>query len=135
MDGADYILLSAGDYIDIAMFSNMDFYSYGAFLCLNSDAFVTKASSNPYSFYTMMFPTSAAMGLGGSITAFTDELDVDIYNSSWTKIADLTHTADSNEYSYAFSTTGTYYIVAKDIYAKSSSSCKAPAVAKVTVNP
>jgi hypothetical protein len=130
---ADYILLSDNDFIDIAMFSNWDFYFSGAFLCFNSDAFVARTGISR-TFKTMMFPASAYFGYGGSITSITSELDVDIYDSTWTKVADLTYTSGSNEYNYTFASAGTYYVVAKDMNAKGSSAYYAPAVAKVTVN-
>lgn len=130
---ADYILLSDGDYIDLAMFSNWDFYSTGAFLCFNSDAFVAQTGT-PINFAAMQYPTSAYFGMPVSLVAMTDELDVDIYNSNWVKVADLAYTANSNVYSYTFCSTGTYYIVAKDLNAEGSYAVYAPAVAIITVN-
>lgn len=131
---ADYILLSDGDYIDIAMFSNWDFYSTGAFLCFNSDAFVAQ-TGHPLSFTAMQYSASAYFGTPVSLVAMTDELDVDIYCSNWTKL-NTSPVFDSNNYSYSytFTTAGTYYIVAKGPNAKSSLACYAPAVAVVTVN-
>jgi len=131
---ADYALLDDYDYIDIAMFTDWGFYSSGAFLCFNSDEFVAKAGLSR-DFEVMQFSTTAAFGYETNIEEMYDELDVDIYNSSWTKVADLSYTSNSNVYSYTFTSPGIYYIVARDLDAKSSDACYAPAVAIVTVNP
>ena len=131
---ADYVLLDNYDYVDIAMFTDWGFFSSGAFLCFNSDEFNARVGIS-YDFEAMQFSTTAAFGYEVEIEEMYDELDVDIYNSSWTKVADLSYTSNSNVYSYTFTSVGTYYIVARDLDAESSDACYAPAVAKVTVTP
>lgn len=130
---ADYILLSDGDYIDIAMFSNWYFMSDGAFLCFNSDVFVARTGL-PCEFKTLFFPTSAGYGLPVNFSAMTDELNVEIYDDSWEYVTSLTYTLGSNSYYYTFTTPGDYYIVAKDLNADSDDACYAPAIAKIEVS-
>lgn len=131
---ADYVLLSEGDCIDLAMFSNWDFHTSGAFLSFDKDEYTAEAGSN-LTVTTMKTATSA--GLGGSETpveVFAEEVVVALYDSDWNKIN--TEVTINGDGTYAITmpeTAGTYYVMANDLNAKTSESDKAPATAKITV--
>ena len=134
---ADYILLSDGDTIDLAMFGNWSFYQYGAFAAFDQDDY-TVQPGNALNFSTVKYDTrSVAQGGGETFQPITG-LSVAVYDEDWGLITEIAPTAaDSNDYTYTFSKAGTYYLMALDPNAgetgADSKACYAPATAKVTV--
>ena len=134
---ADYVLLSDGDTIDLAMFGNWSFYQYGAFAAFDQDDY-TVQPGNALNFSTVKYDTrSVAQGGGETFQPITG-LSVAVYDEDWGLITEIAPTAaDSNDYTYTFSKAGTYYLMALDPNAgetgADSKACYAPATAKVTV--
>ena len=128
---ADYILLSDGDTIDLAMFSDWQFWTRGAFAAFNEDDYTVMADQ-PLTFQTVKYETrSVADGGSESFRPITG-LNVTVYDADWQPVG--TVEADSgNSYSYTFAKAGTYYLMAADANAGTGDACYAPATAKVTV--
>lgn len=135
---ADYILLSDGDEIDIALYSNWEFFGDGAFL--RFDEYEQSASrGDELTFSVQQYGTYVvAMGGTGYFEDTEDELLVYIYSSNGTFYDDFTWAGNSsNEYSYTLPQnmpTGLYYVVAMDPDAKTSDACLAPAVTTIIVD-
>ena len=134
---ADYILLSDGDTIDLAMFGNWEFWTKGAFAAFDQDDYTVKPG-NALNFSTVKYDTrSVAQGGGETFQPITG-LTVKVYDENWKELDTVEATAaDSNDYTYTFSKAGTYYLMALDPNAgepgADSKACYAPATAKVTV--
>ena len=134
---ADYILLSDGDTIDLAMFGNWDFWTKGAFAAFDQDDY-TVQPGNALNFSTVKYDTrSVAQGGGETFQPITG-LTVKVYDENWKELDTVEATAaDSNDYTYTFTKAGTYYLMALDPNAgdtgADSAACYAPATAKVTV--
>ena len=128
---ADYILLSDGDTIDLAMFSDWQFWTRGAFAAFNEDDYTVMADQ-PLTFQTVKYETrSVADGGSESFQPITG-LNVTVYDADWQPVGAVE--ADSgNRYTYTFSQAGTYYLMAADANAGTGDACYAPATAKVTV--
>ena len=128
---ADYILLSDGDTIDLAMFSDWQFWTRGAFAAFNEDDYTVMADQ-PLTFQTVKYETrSVADGGSESFRPITG-LNVTVYDADWQPVGAVE--ADSgNRYTYTFSQAGTYYLMAADANAGTGDACYAPATAKVTV--
>lgn len=132
----DYILLSDNDMIDVAMFSNWEFWTKGAFAAFDADDY-SVAPGGTLNFSTVKYDTKSVADGG------TEEFDpiigmnVAVYDENWNLLEENLETAsgdtDSNEYAYTFEKVGTYYLLAMDAKAGTSDSCYAPATAKVTV--
>ncbi len=127
---ADYILLSDGDTIDLAMFTDREFYKQGAFASFDQDAYKV-AAGEALTFSTQKCDTRpVSAGGGGAIQPITG-LKVSVYNSSWKEVYQISE--EGPEYEYIFTTPGTYYLLAMDPSAGGSDACIAPATARVTV--
>lgn len=130
---ADYILLSDDDTIDVAMFSNWNFWTIGAFACFDQDAYSVQPG-NSIRFSTMKYDTKSVADGGTEQTDPITGLTVAVYNENWEEVAVVEPiTAGGSSYTYTFATEGTYYLLAMDPNAGTSDSCYAPATAKVTV--
>ncbi len=130
---ADYILLSDDDTIDVAMFSNWNFWTIGAFACFDQDAYSVQPG-NSIRFSTMKYDTKSVADGGTEQTDPITGLTVAVYGKDWTLVDTVKPTmADGSDYTYTFATEGTYYLLAMDPNAGTSDSCYAPATAKVTV--
>ena len=130
---ADYILLSDDDTIDVAMFSNWNFWTIGAFACFDQDAYSVQPG-NSIRFSTMKYDTKSVADGGTEQTEPITGLTVAVYDKDWTLVDTVKPTmADGSDYTYTFATEGTYYLLAMDPSAGTSDSCYAPATAKVTV--
>ncbi len=131
---ADYILLSDGDTIDLAMFSNWNFWQSGAFATFDQDEWTVTAGDSIH-FHTVKYDTKSVAQGGSEQFDPIAGLTVKVYDEKWNEVADaLTSSGkDNNEYSYTFSKAGTYYLMAVDPNCGTSDSCYAPATAKVTV--
>lgn len=126
----DYILLSDGDRIDEAMFSDWNFYKEGGgFAAFEADAYTIDRGDT----LTTSIMSTATVGVkeGESLPpALITNLDVAVYDENWNKVADLT---GAGTYSYTFDTAGTYYIMGLDPNRKTTNARIAPCTTKVTV--
>lgn len=130
---ADYILLSDDDTIDVAMFSNWNFWTIGAFACFDQDAYSVQPG-NSIRFSTMKYDTKSVADGGTEQTEPITGLTVAVYDENWKWVDDVAPSeTDGSSYTYTFPTAGTYYLLAMDPNAGTSDSCYAPATAKVTV--
>ena len=139
----DYALLSDGDVIEIAMFTDWGFFSDGAFLRFNGyDKYASCNISRGTTFdvYTQKYSTSS-MGGNGCFINTTEGLDVAIYSSNGACYGSFTRENNSsNKYSFTVPTStdvlpsGIYYVVARDPDAESEDACMAPAVMTVVVH-
>lgn len=125
----DYVLLSDGDRLDVALFSNWGFYSDGAFCQFTQDAYTVGVGE---ALSTSTFKAGTSAGMGGESPALeaVKDLKVAVYDTNWTKLADVT---GDGTYTYTFDKAGTYYLMGADTNAKTSTAHYAPATAKVTV--
>lgn len=129
---ADYILLSDDDTIDVAMFSNWNFWTIGAFACFDQDAYSVQPGKS-IRFSTMKYDTKSVADGGTEQTDPITGLTVAVYDKDWTLVDTVEPTMADGSYTYTFPTAGTYYLLAMDPNAGTSDSCYAPATAKVTV--
>ena len=127
----DYILLSDGDRLDVAMFTNWDFYKDGGFNQFSQDAY-NIAQGDTVTTSTFKAGTSAAENGESPELEAISGLNVAVYDKDWNKVADIT---GDGTYSYTFDKAGTYYLMATDTGAKTTAAHYAPATAKVTVTP
>ncbi len=131
---ADYILLSDGDRIDLAMFTNWSFWNEGAFLCFDRDEYTASAGTE-LTVKTLSTATSAAWdGSETPVSPYTGETTVALYDKNWNKV-DVSITVEG-EGSYVVAlpeTAGTYYLMASDVDAKTEDAALAPATAKIVV--
>ena len=135
---ADYILLSEGDTIDVAMFSNWDFYKEGgAFVAFDQDSYKATTKAN-LTFRTVQYATKSVADGGSEMFEPVTGLNVILYDEDW-KALDGIAPEEGNQYTLDTSelAPGTYYLLALDRHAgetgKTSRACKAPATAIVTV--
>lgn len=135
---ADYILLSEGDTIDVAMFSNWDFYKEGgAFVAFDQDSYKATTKAN-LTFRTVQYATKSVADGGSEMFEPVTGMKVALYNEDWNAVA-APEVEEGNLYTLNTSELepGTYYLMALDPHAgetgKTSRACKAPATAIVTV--
>lgn len=134
---ADYILLSDGDTIDVAMFSNWSFWQTGAFAAFEQDSF-TVAKGNTLTAHTLKYDTQSVADGGTEEFEPITGLTVAVYDADWEHVADMDLSGDEdNAYSYTFNEAGTYYLLGLDpnagVTGAESAAQYAPATAKVTV--
>ncbi len=129
---ADYMLLSDGDTIDVAMFSNWSFWMSGAFAAFDEDYYSVPAGS-ALSFQTVKFGTQSVSEGGADEFLPITDLEVHVYDADWNKLTETALTGSGGNYSYTFPSAGIYYLMAVDPEAGTSNSCYAPATAKVLV--
>ena len=130
---ADYILLSDGDTIDVAMFTNWQFWTVGAFAAFEQDSF-TVAKGNTLTAHTLKYDTKSVADGGTEQFDPITGLNVAVYDADWKYVGDMDLSGtEENAYTYTFNETGTYYLLGTDPNAGTSDSCYAPATAKVTV--
>lgn len=127
----DYILLSDGDRLDVAMFTNWDFYKDGGFNQFSQDVYSIAQGDTVT---TSTFKAGTSAGLDGESPALEpiSGLNVAVYDADWNKVADVT---GDGTYSYTFDKAGTYYLMATDTGAKTTAAHYAPAITQVTVAP
>ena len=130
---ADYILLSDGDTIDVAMFTNWQFWTVGAFAAFEQDSF-TVTKGNTLTAHTLKYDTKSVADGGTEQFDPITGLNVAVYDADWKYVGDMDLSGtEENAYTYTFNETGTYYLLGTDPNAGTSDSCYAPATAKVTV--
>ena len=129
---ADYILLSDNDTVDLAMFSNWEFWTKGAFAAFDKDEYSVTAGS-ALAFQTLKYDTQSVADGGTEQFDPISGLDVRVYDENWKEVAQLAERDDKGNYAYTFRKAGTYYLLAKDPTAGTNDSCYAPATATVAV--
>ena len=135
---ADYVLLSDGDTIDVAMFTDWDFWhDGGAFACFDEDSY-TVQKGETLTFKTQKFGTQSVADGGTDDFVPITGLDVAVYSvgedGAWKKVAEVPAAeTGKNVYSYSFDQEGTYYLLAMDPNGASKNARVAPATAKVVV--
>lgn len=131
---ADYILLSDGDTIDVAMYSNWSFWSDGgAFARFDQDAY-SVAPGGTVSFSTLKYDTKSVSDGGSDTFTAVTGMDVGVYDENMTLLdAVLPEQDGGSSYAYTFKNAGTYYLMAMDTNCCSTDARLAPATAKVTV--
>ena len=130
---ADYVLLSDGDTIDVAMFSNWSFWQSGAFAAFDQDSYAVRPGGS-LTVRTQKYDTrSVADGGTESFEPITG-LTVKVYDANWNEVGEVAaHSGDGSSYTYTFEKEGTYYLLATDPNAGTEDACYAPATARVTV--
>ena len=130
---ADYVLLSDGDTIDVAMFSNWSFWQSGAFAAFDQDSYAVRPGGS-LTVQTQKYDTrSVADGGTESFEPITG-LTVKVYDANWDEVDEVAaHSGDGSSYTYTFEKEGTYYLLATDPNAGTEDACYAPATARVTV--
>lgn len=125
----DYILLSDGDRLDVALFTDWSFYNRGGFNKFSQDAYYIATGETVT---TSTFKAATSAGLDGESPALEaiKDLKVALYDANWTKLADVT---GDGTYTYTFDKAGTYYLMGLDANAAKNDACYAPAITKVTV--
>lgn len=139
---SDYILLSDGDVIDLAMFTNWDFYTHGAFWCFGNGQTAKPMNDftvKPGELFTVqtlkMGTQDTVQGNTDAFTAATDVTQAAVYNENWELVGNMTASqTQTSAFTYTFNKEGTYYIIAMDSGAGTNDACCAPAMATVTVS-
>lgn len=143
---ADYILLSDGDTIDLAMFTNWGFYTHGGFLCFGRNGETTPVNEitvkpgEEFTFNTLKFGTQAVAEGGVDDFVLFDTLEegsgVFVYNEGRT-LDDLKEAIFADDetglYTYSFDEPGVYYMMDGDACMDTEDACYAPATLKVVV--
>ena len=134
---ADYILLSDGDTIDLAMFSNWSFWTYGAFATFDHDDYAL-ATDGSVQFKTVKYDTRSVADGGTEEFEPITGLNVAVYDEDWTRLDEIQpDEAEGSEYTLNAAElglkAGTYYLLAIDPNASTDDACYAPATALVTV--
>lgn len=131
---ADYVLLSDGDSIELAMFSDRGFWTKGAFVCFGKDTYKLNAGE---SIEMNVLKTDTKAVNDGGVDGFSpfSGVDVSLYDSNW-KLISSDYTIDENgKLNFtAPQQAGTYYLLGLDPNAKNETeACIAPASAKIIV--
>lgn len=131
---ADYVLLSDGDSIELAMFSDRSFWTKGAFVCFGKDTYKLNAGE---SIEMNVLKTDTKAVNDGGVDGFSpfSGVDVSLYDSNW-KLISSDYTIDENgKLNFtAPQQAGTYYLLGLDPNAKNEDeACIAPASAKIIV--
>lgn len=124
---SDYQLLSDNDTIDLAMFTNWEFYGGGAFCCFNKESYTIEAGE-PLGFNTKGASSAA---FGSSYLSPIAGLNVCVYDENWKLVDKLT--SKTSSFQYTFNKPGTYHLVGMEENAGTKEAAKAPATAVVTV--
>ena len=134
---ADYILLSDGDTIDVAMFSNWSFWTYGAFAAFDQDDY-TLAADGSVSIKTVKYDTRSVADGGTESFEPISGLGVSVYDENWKLVKAIqpdkeggsTYTLDAAKLGLK---AGSYYLLGMDPNASTEDACYAPATAKLVV--
>lgn len=132
---SDYILLSDGDAIDVAMFTNWGFYHSGYFASFDQDVYEVAESGSSLTVKTRQWGTSAAAEDFVPVIG-SEGMQVALYNSDWEEIATLSYDSESSD-TITFDVPaedGVYFLMATDPNAADANEAKiAPAVARIVV--
>ncbi len=132
---SDYILLSDGDAVDVAMFTNWGFYHSGYFASFDKDVYEVAEGGSSLTVKTRQWGTSAAAEDFVPVIG-SEGMQVALYNSDWEEIATLNYDSDSSN-TITFDVPaedGVYFLMATDPNATDVNEAKiAPAVARIVV--
>ena len=127
----DYILLSDGDTIDVAMFTDWSFYNNGgAFCCFDQDSY-TVTAGKPLTVQALKYDTKSVSDGGTESFAPIDKLTLGVYNDSLERVHEPS--GENGSYTVVLDKPGTYYLLGIDPNAGTEAARCAPAVARVTV--
>ena len=127
---SDYMLLSDGDTIDIAMFSDWDFFNHGAFVCFDQDTY-TAAAGKPLAFSALRYDTRSVSEGGAEALVPVSGLEAAVYDAQWNKVEDLTMTDSAG--TFTPKEPGLYYLLLTQPSAGEEAASYTPGVARVTV--
>ena len=130
---ADYILLSDNDTIDLAMFSNWSFWTYGAFARFDKDDYTAKVGEK-ITFETQKYDTKSVSDGGTESFEPITGLNVKLYNENWEQQQELTSEGSSYTLDTASLKAGTYYLLGYDPNYGTENACYAPATAKIVLS-
>ena len=127
---SDYMLLSDGDTIDIAMFSDWDFFNHGAFVCFDRDTYAA-AAGKPLAFSALRYDTRSVSEGGDEALVPVSGLEAAVYDAQWNKVEDLTMTDSAG--TFTPKEPGLYYLLLTQPSAGDEAASYTPGVARVTV--
>lgn len=132
---ADYILLSNGDTIDVALFSDWNFWSDGgAFTCFDKDEYTVKAGET-LTFNTRKYETKSVADGGSESFQPIAGMTVYLYDDQWTQLTEIPADESGDAFQYVVNEKpGTYYLLAVDPKAGSAAARLAPATARLRVS-
>lgn len=138
---ADYIILEDGMDIDLACFTNWNFYMEGGFASLSPEDSEVSIGDK-VEFQTYISVPDRETWSGETTKNECEYLSTFVLNENWEVVDSITENYDNNgKFSYCFNEAGTYYVVVldpnldpEDIYLGSTDSAVAPGVAKITVS-
>lgn len=131
---ADYILLSNGDTIDVALFSDWNFWSDGgAFTCFDKDEYTVKAGET-LTFNTRKYETKSVADGGSESFRSIAGMTVYLYDDQWTQLTEIPADESGDAFQYVVNQPGDYYLLALDPNAGSDAARLAPATARLRVS-
>ena len=131
---ADYILLSNGDTIDVALFSDWNFWSDGgAFTCFDKDEYTVKAGET-LTFNTRKYETKSVADGGSESFQSIAGMTVYLYDDQWTQLTEIPADESGDAFQYVVNQPGDYYLLALDPNAGSDAARLAPATARLRVS-
>ena len=142
---ADYMLLSDGDVMDVAMFSDWNFYTKGAFCCIGASGSklpaetLTVKQGSALRFTGLKYGTQSVSD-GGTDTFLTvgesDAITYVCFNQNWERVATATPVSETVDGNFELDTSklapGTYHLVGMEMDAGKSASL-APATCDLVV--
>lgn len=132
---ADYVLLSDGDTIDLAMFSNWSFWTNGAFACFDKDEYVLDVGQT-LRFSTQKYDTQSIYYGGSESFEPVTGLAVCLCDAARVPMDGFEFLTSDDE-NYVFDTAslepGEYYLIAFDPNMGTEDAATAPATAKVNI--
>ena len=142
---ADYMLLSDGDVMDVAMFSDWNFYTKGAFCCIGASGSklpaetLTVKQGSALRFTGLKYGTKSVSD-GGTDTFLTvgesDAITYVCFNQNWERVATATPVSETVDGNFELDTSklapGTYHLVGMEMDAGESASL-APATCDLVV--
>ena len=131
---ADYILLSDGDTIDVALFTDWSFWSDGgAFTRFDADEYTVKAGET-LTFRTLKYETKSVADGGSESFQPIAGMTVYLYDDQWTQLAEIPTDESGDAFQYVIDKPGDYYLLAVDTKAGSDAARLAPATARLRVS-
>ena len=131
---ADYVLLEDGMDLNVAMFSNYEFFNYGYFSHFENGDEITVSQGETIDFTAVGVSTNTWGGAEENIILENDMISV-LYGDSFDNLTER-EVDDEGVCSITFDEPGTYYVVSRDIYSGDSDLASiAPSVTKVNVIP
>ena len=142
---ADYMLLSDGDVMDVAMFSDWNFYTKGAFCCIGAAGSklpaetLTVKQGSALRFTGLKYGTQSVSD-GGTDTFLTvgesDAITYVCFNQNWERVATATPVSETVDGNFELDTSklapGTYHLVGMEMDGGESASL-APATCDLVV--